>query len=81
MRSRGSRSMPAKPLLSPAAVATLHGCGVRTVQTAIANGEIRATPILGPSGDPVTYGVREDVARRWSPRRRGRPRLDSDDEG
>ena len=60
-------------LLTPAAVAKLHGCSRNTVHQAILNGELVALPVLGPDGEASTYAVRRADAQAWKARKPGRP--------
>lgn len=60
-------------LLTPAAVAAMHRCSKSAVHVAITKGELQAEAVLGPDGEPSTYGVRRWVAEAWAPRTIGRP--------
>ena len=55
-------------LYSPAAVAAIHGVSAAAVKYAIARGDLRAVPIIGPTGAVATWAIRAEDARAWVPR-------------
>ena len=48
-----------------------------TTYDAIARGDLRAVPIIGPSGAVATWAIRAEDARAWVPR--AYPRAESKD--
>lgn len=55
-------------LLTPSAVAALHGCTRDGVLKAIARGDLRARKVVDHKGKVISYAIEKTDADRWAPR-------------